>query len=85
MTYTAVDNQAGGTLQCEKICNSGQREDDKSLYGLVSKVKNVLVSISAEYLDYIDLFLSESTMALLEHTRLTFQVARWYSETVHLQ
>ena len=84
MTYTAADNQAGGTFQYKKMCDGGQREDDKSLCDSVSKVKNVPVSISAKYSDYINLFPSESTTALPEHTSLAFQVVRWRSKTIHL-
>ena len=85
MTYTAADNQVGRTLQYGKMCDGGQREDDKSLCGSVSEVKNVPVLISVEYSDYTNLFPLESPTALPKHTSLTFQVARWHSKTVHLQ
>ena len=48
-SYTAANNQAGGTLQCEGMCNGGPRDNDKSLCGSVSEVKNIFVTIPAVF------------------------------------
>ena len=46
-----ANNQAGGIHQYIRICNGGPKNDDKSLCGSISKVKNISVTISAKYLD----------------------------------
>ena len=74
------------------MCNGGPRDDDKSVCGSVSKVKNVPVTILAEYSDYTDVFSPDSVAELPEHTgvndhpiNLAFQVARRRSNIVHPQ
>ena len=44
------------------------RNNDKSLCGLVLKAKNVPVTIPAKYLDYTNVFPSDSTAELYERT-----------------
>ena len=56
------------TLQCEKMCDGGPRDDDKSLCGSVSKAKNVPVTILAEYFDYTNIFPLDSAAEVPKHT-----------------
>ena len=70
-----IDNQAGKTLQYERIFDGGLRNNDKSLCGLISEVKNVLVIISTKYLDSTNLLPLNSATKLLKHISLNFQVA----------
>ena len=49
-------DQAVATLQCKKMCDGGPRDNDKSFCDWVSEAKNILIIISAEYLDYTNVF-----------------------------
>ena len=78
-TCTAIDNQAGGTLQSEKTCGSGPRGlwwslviHVASIRSSVSEAKNVSVMVPAEYLDYTDVSSPNFTVEII--------LSRWPSK-----
>ena len=63
-----ADDQVVELFSAKEFATAAQ----ETISGSVLKVKNVPVTISAEYSDYINLISSDSTMALPDHTSLTF-------------